>query len=133
MDKPVQFISATLGAFIGFLFGEITGMFTALIAVVIIDYITGIIKAIVNHELSSEIGFKGIAKKVMIFCIVSLAHLLDQYVLGRGAVCMSAATLFYISNEGVSILENAIEIGVPFPQKIKDILLQITDNEEEIR
>ena len=134
MDKIFQAISAAVCALGGFLFGQIDGLFYALIAFIVLDYLTGLAVACVRKELSSEIGFKGIAKKVFILVLVAVGHLLDAHILGGGSVCRSAVIGFYIANEGISILENAANLGLPLPKKLVEILKQLKDkseNEEE--
>lgn len=131
MEKTVQCISAVFGAVIGFLFGEISGLLIALVFLMVIDYITGIIKAYYKHELSSEIGFKGIFKKIIILCLVSVAHMIDLYVIGSSAVIMSATIMFYIGNEGISILENAADIDIPLPPALIKALKQISESQKK--
>lgn len=131
MGKILQYICAALGALLGFCFGELNGLFYALLASVIMDYITGLIVGWRQKELSSAIGFTGLAKKVFIFCLVALGHIIDAYVLKTGAVLQSAITLFYIANEGISITENAANMGVPIPQKLISVLQQIKNEEEK--
>lgn len=116
---------AAVGAFIGWFLGDINGLIYALLAFVVCDYITGIICAGIAKKLSSEIGFKGIAKKVLIFILVGLANLIDVYVIQQGAVLRSAVILFYLANEGLSILENATHLGLPLPEKFREVLLQL--------
>ena len=130
MDKTYQIISASVCAVCGFMWGRLDGLLYALIALMILDYITGLIVAYINKEISSAVGFKGIAKKVFILALVSVAHILDTQVIRDGAVFRSAVTGFYIANEGISITENAVRIGVPVPQKIIDVLKQIKDKEK---
>jgi len=131
MDKTLQYICAVLGALLGFCFGELDGLFYALLAFVVMDYITGLIVAWRRKELSSAIGFNGLAKKVLIFCLVALGHIIDAYVLKTGAVLQSAITLFYIANEGISITENAANMGVSIPKKLISVLQQIKEDEED--
>lgn len=131
MEKTVQCISAAFGAVIGFLFGEVSGLLIALVFLMVIDYITGIIKAYYKHELSSEIGFKGIFKKIIILCLVSVAHMIDLYVIGSSAVIMSATIMFYIGNEGISILENAADIDIPLPPALIKSLRQISESQKK--
>ena len=131
MEKTVQCISAVFGAVIGFLFGEVSGLLIALVFLMVIDYITGIIKAYYKHELSSEIGFKGIFKKIIILCLVSVAHMIDLYVIGSSAVIMSATIMFYIGNEGISILENAADIDIPLPPALIKSLRQISESQKK--
>lgn len=119
------------GAIIGFFIGGADGLIKALIVFAIVDYITGVAAAAIEHKLNSEIGFKGITKKLLLFCIVGVAHVLDLYVLGTGAVCRSAVVLFYIANEGLSIIENVARCGLPIPEKLKIILEQLKENSND--
>ena len=105
-------------------------MLYALIAFVVIDYLTGVMCAIINKQLSSEVGFKGIFRKVLIFLLVGIANIIDVQVIGTGAVLRTAVIFFYISNEGVSLLENAGHLGLPIPEKIKTVLEQLHDRAE---
>ena len=131
MDKILQTISGAICAVCGFLWGELDGLIYALIAFMTIDYVTGLVVAWIRKELSSEIGFKGIAKKVFILSLVAVGHILDVHVLGGGAVCRSAVIGFYIANEGISILENAGNIGLPLPKKLIEVLQQLKSKEEK--
>ena len=106
-------------------------MLYALIAFVVIDYITGVMCAIIDRKLSSEVGFKGIFRKVLIFLLVGIANIIDVQVIGTGAVLRTAVIFFYISNEGVSLLENAGHLGLPIPEKIKTVLEQLHDRAEK--
>ena len=103
----------------------------ALIAFVAIDYITGVMCAINDHSLSSEVGFRGICRKVLIFLLVGIANILDVNVIGTGSVLRTAVIFFYISNEGVSLMENAAHLGLPVPEKIKVVLEQLHDRAED--
>lgn len=123
-------LTAFAGAVIGFLFGDMTGLMIALVVFMAFDYVTGVAKGIVQKNLSSAIGFKGLVKKFIIMIIVSVAHLIDVYVIGDHSVVQSAAILFYISNEGISILENAAMMEIPLPKKLLDILKQIKSDSE---
>lgn len=105
-------------------------MLYALIAFVVIDYITGVMCAIISRELSSAVGFKGIFRKVLIFLLVGIANIIDVQVIGTGAVLRTAVIFFYISNEGVSLLENAGHLGLPIPEKIRTVLEQLHDRAE---
>ena len=95
------------------------------------DYFTGILAAGIRKELSSEVGFKGICRKVLIFLLVGIANILDAQVIGTGSVLRTAVIFFYLSNEGVSLLENAAHLGLPVPEKMKDILAQLHDRAEK--
>lgn len=127
----IDSIAGTVGAVLGFMYGEVTGLFWALIAFMATDYITGVVVAAINKQLSSEVGFRGLAKKLMILVFVSLGHIADMYVLGGTPVAMSAVMLFYIANEGLSIIENAGNLGLPVPKKLKDIMAQLKKESEE--
>ncbi len=127
----IDSIAGAVGAVLGFMYGEVTGLFWALIAFMATDYITGVVVAAINKQLSSEVGFKGLAKKLMILVFVSLGHIADMYVLGGTPVAMSAVMLFYIANEGLSIIENAGNLGLPVPKKLKDIMAQLKKESEE--
>lgn len=127
----IDSIAGVVGAVLGFMYGEVTGLFWALIAFMATDYITGVVVAAINKQLSSEVGFRGLAKKLMILVFVSLGHIADMYVLGGTPVAMSAVMLFYIANEGLSIIENAGNLGLPVPKKLKDIMVQLKKESEE--
>ncbi len=127
----IDSIAGAVGAVLGFMYGEVSGLFWALIAFMATDYITGVVVAAVNKQLSSEVGFRGLAKKLMILVFVSLGHIADMYVLGGTPVAMSAVMLFYIANEGLSIIENAGNLGLPVPKKLKDIMVQLKKESEE--
>lgn len=123
--NTIQLIFAAIGGWLGYFLGGCDGLLYALIAFVVIDYLTGIMCAIADHTLSSEVGFRGICRKVLIFLLVGIANVLDIHVLGNGSVLRTAVIFFYISNEGVSLLENAAHLGLPVPEKIKDVLEQL--------
>lgn len=128
--NTIQLIFAGIGGWLGYFLGGCDGLLYALIAFVVIDYITGVMCAIANHTLSSEVGFKGICRKVLIFLLVGIANILDIHVIGSGSVLRTAVIFFYISNEGVSLLENATHLGLPVPEKIKIVLEQLHDRAE---
>jgi len=123
--NSIQLIFAAIGGWLGYFLGGCDGLLYALIAFVVIDYATGVMCAISDHTLSSEIGFRGICRKVLIFLLVGIANILDIHVLGNGSVLRTAVIFFYISNEGVSLLENAAHLGLPVPEKVKDVLEQL--------
>lgn len=129
--NTVQAAFAAIGAFLGWFLGGLDGFLYTLIIFVAIDYLTGLMCAVIDKRLSSEIGAKGIFKKVVIFALVGLGHILDSQILGDGSAIRTAVIFFYMSNEGLSILENAAHIGLPLPQKLKAVLKQL--NEEELR
>ncbi len=129
--NTIQLVFSALGGWIGYFLGGCDGLLYALIAFVVIDYITGVMCAIINKQLSSEVGFKGIFRKVLIFLLVGIANIIDVQVIGTGAVLRTAVIFFYISNEGVSLLENAGHLGLPIPEKIKTVLEQLHDRAEK--
>ena len=128
--NTIQLIFSAVGGWLGYFLGGCDGLLYALIAFVVIDYITGVMCAIINRELSSAVGFKGIFRKVLIFLLVGIANIIDVQVIGTGAVLLTAVIFFYISNEGVSLLENAGHLGLPIPEKIKTVLEQLHDRAE---
>ena len=129
--NSIQIIFTGVGGWLGWFLGGCDGLLYALIAFVIIDYITGVMCAINDHSLSSEVGFRGICRKVLIFLLVGIANILDVNVIGTGSVLRTAVIFFYISNEGVSLLENAAHLGLPVPDAIKTVLEQLHDRSEE--
>ena len=128
--NTIQLIFTAVGGWLGYFLGGCDGLLYALIAFVVIDYITGVMCAIINRELSSAVGFKGIFRKVLIFLLVGIANILDVQVIGTGSALRTAVIFFYLSNEGVSLLENAAHLGLPVPEKMKDILAQLHDRAE---
>ena len=127
----IQFAFAAVGGWLGWFLGGCDGLLYALIAFVAIDYITGVMCAVADHSLSSEVGFKGIARKVLIFLLVGIGHILDTQVIGTGSVLRTAVIFFYLSNEGVSLVENAAHLGLPVPEKLKAVLEQLHDRAEK--
>ncbi|QSX09528.1 phage holin family protein [Alkalibacter rhizosphaerae] len=121
----IQITFTAIGGCVGYLLGGFDGFLYALITFVVIDYITGVMCAILDGKLSSEVGFHGIFKKVFMFSLVAIGQIVDQFLIKNGSVVRTAVIFFYLSNEGVSILENAAHIGLPVPQKLKDILEQL--------
>lgn len=126
----IQIAFTAFGGFLGWFLGGVDGFLYALIAFTVIDYITGVMCAITDKNLSSSIGFKGICRKVLIFTLVGIANIIDVEVVGTGSVLRTAVIFFYLSNEGVSLLENAAHLGLPIPEKLKDILEQLHDRAE---
>ena len=127
----IQFVFTAVGGWLGYFLGGCDGLLYALLAFVVIDYITGVMCAINDKALSSEVGFRGICRKVLIFLLVGTANILDVNVIGTGSVLRTAVIFFYISNEGVSLLENASHLGLPVPQKIKEVLEQLHNRAED--
>lgn len=127
----IQFLFAGIGGWLGYFLGGCDGLLIALLLFVITDYITGVMCAIADKKLSSAVGFKGICRKVLIFLLVGVVNILDMQVIGTGSVLRTAVIFFYISNEGVSLLENAGHLGLPIPVKIKAVLEQLHDRAEQ--
>ena len=129
--NAIQFVFSAVGGWLGYFLGGCDGLLYALLAFVVIEYITGVMCAITDKVLSSEVGFRGICRKVLIFLLVGIANILDVNVIGTGSVLRTAVIFFYISNEGVSLLENASHLGLPVPQKIKEVLEQLHNRAED--
>ena len=129
--NTIQLVIAAIGGWLGWFLGGCDGLLYALIAFAVVDYLTGIMCAIVDKKLSSTVGFKGIFKKVLIFVLVGIANILDVQVIGNGSVLRTAVIFFYISNEGISLLENASHLGLPIPAPIRNVLQQLHDRAEE--
>ena len=125
--NTIQLVFAAVGGWLGWFLGGCDGLLYALLAFVVIDYVTGIMCAVVDKKLSSAVGFKGIFRKVLIFTLVGVANIVDVQVLGTPGVLRTAVIFFYLSNEGVSMLENAAHLGLPIPEKLKEVLEQLHD------
>ncbi len=128
--NTIQLVFAAVGGWLGYFLGGCDGLLYALIAFVAIDYITGVMCAISDKTLSSEVGFKGICRKVLIFLLVGIGNIIDVQVLGSPGVLRTAVIFFYLSNEGVSLLENAAHLGLPVPDAIKTVLEQLHDRSD---
>lgn len=129
--NTIQLIFTAVGGWLGWFLGGSDGLLFALIAFVVIDYITGVMCAIADKKLSSAVGFKGVCKKVLIFALVGGGHILDAFVIGSGSVLRTAIIFFYLSNEGVSLVENCAHLGLPVPQKLKDVLEHLHNRAEK--
>ena len=131
--NAMQFAFTVLGGWIGYFLGGCDGLLIALVAFVSIDYVTGVMCAVSDKDLSSRVGFKGICRKILIFALVGVANLIDVQVIQTGSILRTAVIFFYLSNEGVSFLENAAHLGLPIPKKLKEVLEQLHDkhNKEE--
>ena len=127
----LQMAIAAGGGWLGYFVGGVDGLMTALLGLMVMDYVTGVICAVIDRELSSSVGFRGIFKKVLILMLVGVAHIVDLHVVRSGEALRSAVICFYLSNEGVSVLENAGHLGLPIPEKLKGILAQLHDRMEE--
>ena len=127
----VQIAITALGGWLGYFLGGMDGLMIALIVLMTLDYVSGVMCAIIDKKLSSAVGFKGICKKVFILMLVGVAHIIDLHVVGTGSALRGAVICFYKSNEGLSLLENAAHIGLPIPDKLRDILSQLHDKERD--
>lgn len=127
----IQVVIAAIGGGLGWFLGGCDGFLYALLVFVVLDYVTGIMCAVLDKQLSSAVGFRGIFKKVLIFLMVGIAHILDEQIIGTGSALRTAVIFFYLSNEGISFLENAARIGLPIPEKIKTVLGQLHNRAEQ--
>ena len=127
----LQMACAALGGWIGYFVGGMDGMLIALIVFMVLDYITGLMCAVMDKKLSSAVGFRGICKKVLILMLVGVANVVDIHIVGTGSALRSAVICFYLSNESVSMLENAAHLGLPIPEKLKSVLAQLHGREDE--
>lgn len=136
-NRYFEWLCASVGAFCGWFFGNTDGIFLMLVTLTAIDYVLGTFRGAMNGALSSNVGFKGLAKKSVVFCIIGVAHILDIQLLGQTAVLRDTVILFYCANEGISILENANDLGIPIPQAVKKLFLEMRDknnnNDNEIK
>ena len=129
--NTIQFLFTAVGGWLGYFLGGYDGLLYALVVFMVADYLTGVMCAINDQKLSSSVGFRGICRKVLILVLVGVANILDVQVIGTGAVLRTAVIFFYLSNEGISLLENAAHLGLPIPEKLKLVLEQIHDKAEE--
>lgn len=130
MNNAVKSILAAICALFGFVFGDLNGLMIALVALIVLDYISGVLAAVVEKKLSSEVGAKGIAKKIFMLLIVAVANIVDINVIGEGHVLKSVTVVFYIANECISLIENAGRLGVPVPKKLLDVLEQLKNKDK---
>ena len=129
--NSIQLIFTAVGGWLGWFLGGCDGLLYALLVFVTLDYLTGVMCAVADHKLSSEVGFKGICRKVLIFALVGIGHVVDAQIIGTGSVLRTAVIFFYLSNEGVSLTENAAHLGLPIPEKLKAVLEQLHDRAEK--
>ena len=120
-----------IGGWLGYVLGGMDGLLIALVVFITIDYITGIMCAVIDKKLSSAVGAKGIFKKVLILMLVGIANVIDVHVVGTGSALRGATVCFYLSNEGLSILENTVHLGLPVPEKLKEVLSQLHNRDEK--
>ncbi len=127
----IQLAFTAVGGWIGCLLGGMDGLLFALTALMALDYISGLLCAAADRKLSSAIGFKGICRKALIIMLVGVAHIADVHVVGSGSALRSAVACFYLSNEGLSLLENAACLGLPVPEKLKNALSQLHEKQRD--
>lgn len=127
----IQIAVSAIGGWLGYFLGGMDGMLIALIVLMSLDYISGVMCAIIDKKLSSAVGFRGVCKKVFILMLVGVAHIIDLHVVGTGSALRGVVICFYMSNEGLSLLENAAHVGLPIPDKLKDILAQLHDRDKK--
>ena len=127
----IQIAITAVGGWLGYFVGGMDGLLIALLVFVILDYVTGLMRAIADRTLSSAIGFKGICRKIIIFALVGVGHVLDTHVVGTGSALRSAVMCFYLSNEAISLFENAAHLGLPVPDKLRDILSQLHNRSDK--
>ena len=127
----IQLVFTAIGGWLGWFLGGCDGLVIALLVFVVIDYITGVMCAIADKKLSSSVGFKGICRKVLIFALAGIAHIIDAQVIKTGSVLRTAVIFFYLSNEGLSLTENSAHLGLPIPEKLKAVLEQLHDRDSE--
>ncbi|MDE6133142.1 MAG: phage holin family protein [Oscillospiraceae bacterium] len=125
MNNIFKNILAAVCTLCGLLFGDRDGLMIALAALMVMDYVSGVMAAIAQKKLSSEIGARGIAKKVFMLLIVAVANIVDVNVVGEGHVLKSVTVIFYIANECISLIENGGKLGVPVPNKLLEVLEQL--------
>ena len=129
--NTIQLVFTAVGGWLGWFLGGCDGLLYALLIFVTLDYLTGVMCAVADHKLSSEVGFKGICRKVLVFALVGIGQVLDTQVIGTGSILRTAVIFFYLSNEGVSLVENAAHLGLPIPEKLKAVLEQLHDRAEK--
>ena len=123
--NTLQIIITAIGGYIGYFLGGFDGLIYALVVFVAIDYITGLMAAVIEKKLSSDIGFRGIFKKVLIFTLVGIGHIIDFHLIEKGSAVRTAVIFFYLSNEGLSIMENTAKVGLPIPEKLKTVFTEL--------
>lgn len=129
--SSIQLVFTAIGGWLGYFLGGYDGLLYALLLFVSLDYVTGVLCAIADRKLSSRVGFKGICRKVLIFALVGVGHVLDTHIIGTGSILRTAVIFFYLSNEGLSLIENAAYLGLPIPRKLKAVLEQLHDRAEK--
>lgn len=129
--NTIQIVFTGVGGWLGYFLGGCDGLLIALVVFALFDYLSGVMCAVQDKKLSSAVGFKGICRKVLIFILVGVANVIDVHVLGEVGILRTAVIFFYLSNEGLSLVENAAHLGLPIPAKLKAVLEQLHDRAEK--
>ena len=127
----IQIAVSAIGGWLGYFLGGVDGLMIALIVFMVLDYVTGLMCAVLDKKLSSAVGFRGIFKKAFILIMVGIANVVDVHVVGTGSALRGAVICFYLSNEGLSLLENAAYIGLPVPERLKEVLAQLHNRDKK--
>lgn len=125
--STAKLVFTAIGGFLGYILGGNDSFLYALIVFMVADYLTGLMLSALEKKTSSKVGFRGIFRKILIFVMVAIGHIVDAYLIGNGGAIRMAVIFFYISNEGISIIENSAALGLPIPEKLKDVLVQLKD------
>ena len=132
-DEIIKVCVAAIGTTFTWLFGAWDTALTVLVGFMILDYITGILRAFINKEVSSNVGLIGIARKSLILVVLIVGVLLDRLLNEGTLVFRTLIAYFYIANEGISLIENCVGLGLPVPQKLQDTLIQLKEgNKKEL-
>lgn len=126
-----QVAASIVGGWIGWYLGDANGLLIALLCLITLDYISGVMVAIKNRRLSSAVGFVGICRKLLMLALVGVCNIIDTQVIGSGAAFRTLGIIYYMSNEGISIVENAAALGLPVPKKLTDFFQQLKSKSEE--
>lgn len=127
----LQMAFTAIGGWLGYFVGGVDGLLITLVVFMALDYITGVMCGVVDKKLSSAVGFKGLFRKMLIIALVGVGHIVDTSVIGTGGALRSAVICFYLSNEGLSMIENAAHLGLPVPDRLKEILAQLHNRTEK--
>lgn len=130
LDVMLQFISTTSGSWLRWFLGGYDGLLLALIVFVVVDYVIGVMRSIISKRWSSKIKLREVFKKILIFILVGIGNILDVQIIGNGSALRTAVIIFYISNVGMSLLNNATYIGLPIPKTLRNILEQLRATEQ---
>lgn len=127
--NAISIFGGIAGGYIAYLLGGWDVMLKTIVLLAVADYFTGLIKGIYNKELSSEVGYKGLLKKILMFIVIAVAYEIQKF-LNHAVALREIVITFYVCNEAISLLENAAEF-IPIPDKLKEVLIQLRDSEEQ--